>query len=139
MNDLEYLCQALVLFVVVVSAICNLATADKEEDRPLWASLLSVCVGLCVPGPTSAALRRWNRSPTTSPPPTTTPQGEVVAVNTGDDDSNGELYDYRDDVIGIDEPDDNDADAAEQLQHGPLPEQHDRGLSGTIGARHAAG
>ena len=57
LRDLEYLCQAVVLFVVVVSSIYNLSSV-KDSNQPLWASLLSVCVGLCVPGPTVAALRR---------------------------------------------------------------------------------
>ena len=58
LHDLEYLCQAVVLFAVVVSSIYNL-TSVKDSNQPLWSSLLSVCVGLCVPGP---ALRRQEDS-----------------------------------------------------------------------------
>ena len=57
LRDLEFLCQAVVLFVVVITSIYNLSSS-KDTNQPLWASLLSICVGLCVPGPTVAALRR---------------------------------------------------------------------------------
>ena len=60
-SQVVFLCQALVLSVVVLCSLYNLSwgRGDCHSDA-LWASLLSGCIGLCSPGPVIAW--KWRKS-----------------------------------------------------------------------------
>lgn len=46
----QFVCQALILFVVVVVSLYNLTAGDGQRDT-LWITLLSTSVGIIAPSP----------------------------------------------------------------------------------------
>lgn len=50
-NEVEFICQTVILFVVICVSLYNLTVGEEECKETLWASLLSGSVGICAPGP----------------------------------------------------------------------------------------
>ena len=63
-EELEFICQTLVLFVVIIISLYNLTILSTEADSSgskymtLWAAIFGSALGLCTPGPYLVAGRR---------------------------------------------------------------------------------
>ena len=50
-QELEFLVQAFVLFVVISVSLYNLTVGGDKDREVFWASIFSACVGIAIPGP----------------------------------------------------------------------------------------
>ena len=49
-EEVIYLSQVVVIFIVIIASLVNLSFGGKENDA-LWSSVLSGCVGYMLPAP----------------------------------------------------------------------------------------
>ena len=60
-QELEFLVQALVLVIVISVSLYNLTAGSDRERETFWASILSACVGIAIPGPLINAKKSDNK------------------------------------------------------------------------------
>ena len=60
-EEVAFLCQSLVLFVVICTCLYNLTFGGEDSRETLWISLLSASLGIYTPDPVSAWHYRLSR------------------------------------------------------------------------------